>query len=135
MNQREHPLHSMSSYLGGFPPRTPRRIIEQWVPKRATVLDPFCGSGTTLLEAKLLGRTAIGIDMNPLAVALARAKLASVSLDDVLFRLSELAQGFRGELELDDVPETLTPIFHRRTLAQLCYLRRQLSSGTPEDAF
>jgi site-specific DNA-methyltransferase (adenine-specific) len=73
--------------------------------------------------------------MNPLAVALARAKLANVRLDDVLFRLSELAQRFRGELELDDVPETLTPIFHRRTLAQLCYLRRQLSSGTPEDAF
>ncbi len=135
MNRREHPFHSMSSYLGGFPPRIPRQIIEQWVPPRATVLDPFCGSGTTLLEAKLLGRTAIGVDLNPLAVALARAKLASVGLNDLLFRLSELARGFRGEAEMDDVPDALIPIFHRRTLAQLCYLRRQVSLDTPEDAF
>ena len=83
MNRREHPLHSMSSYLGGFPPRTPRAIIEQWVPPRVTVLDPFCGSGTTLLEAALSGRRAIGVDLNPLAVALASAKLAAVGLDDL----------------------------------------------------
>ncbi|MGH7930301.1 MAG: DNA methyltransferase [Candidatus Binatia bacterium] len=125
----------MSSYLGGFPPRIPRRIIEEWVPPRTTVLDPFCGSGTTLLEAKLLGRRAIGVDLNPLAVALATAKLATVSLGDLLFRLAELARRFRGESEIDDIPDALVPIFHRRTLAQLCYLRRQLSPATPEDAF
>lgn len=135
MTRREHPLHSMSSYLGGFPPRTPRRIIEQWVPPRTTVLDPFCGSGTTLLEAKLLGRTTIGIDLNPLAVALARAKLVHVDVGDLIFRISDLARAFRGETEIDDVPETLEPIFHRRALAQLCYLRRQLSADTPEDTF
>ncbi len=135
MNRREHPLHSMSSYLGGFPPRTPRRIIEQWVPPRATVLDPFCGSGTTLVEAKLLGHTAIGVDLNPLAIALTKAKLVSVDVSDLIFRVSDLARGFRGEAEIDDVPETLEPIFHRRALAQLCYLRRQLSANTPEDVF
>src|SRR5437763_16479253 len=108
MNQREHPLHSMSSYLGGFPPRTPRRIIEKWVPARATVLDPFCGSGTTLLEASLLGRAAIGVDLNPRAVALTRAKLAHVNTGDLNSRLSELARGFRvdGVLEVDDVPDS-----------------------------
>lgn len=135
MTQREHPLHSMSSYLGGFPPRTPRRIIQQWVPPRATVLDPFCGSGTTLLEAKLMGRTAVGVDLNPLAATLARAKLAHVDVGDLLFRISELARDFRGEAEMDEFPETLEPIFHRRTLAQLCYLRRRLSNETPEDIF
>lgn len=135
MSRREHPLHSMSSYLGGFPPRTPRRIIEQWVPARATVLDPFCGSGTSLLEAKLMGRSAVGVDLNPLAVTLAKAKLIRVDLGDLMFRISDLARGFRGETEIDDFPESLEPIFHRRTLAQLCYLRRQLSTDTPEDIF
>jgi hypothetical protein len=40
----------------------------------ATVLDPFCGSGTVLVEALIAGRRAIGTDLNPLAVMLARTK-------------------------------------------------------------
>ena len=40
----------------------------------ATVLDPFCGSGTTLVEARAAGMSAVGIDLNPLAVLIARAK-------------------------------------------------------------
>ena len=38
------------------------------------VLDPFCGSGTAVIEARLLARTAVGRDLNPLAVALAKLK-------------------------------------------------------------
>jgi site-specific DNA-methyltransferase (adenine-specific) len=125
----------MSSYLGGYPPRVPRRIIERWVGPRVRVLDPFCGSGTTLVEAKLLGRPSIGIDLNPLAVAISRAKLQPVHLQDLADRLTLLASGFRGESEIDDVPEILFPIFHRRTLAQLCYLRRVLTDEVLEDVF
>jgi SAM-dependent methyltransferase len=135
MARSDHPLHSMSSYLGGFPPRVPRRLVERWVERRATVLDPFCGSGTTLLEAKLLGRRSIGIDLNPLAVALARAKLQPVRPQDITDRLTLLASIFRGESEIDDVPDSLIPIFHRRTLAQLCYLRRTLDDDIAEDVF
>jgi SAM-dependent methyltransferase len=125
----------MSSYLGGFPPRIPRRLIEEWIPPRTTILDPFCGSGTTLIEAKLSGRPSIGVDLNPLAVALAQAKVQPISLDDVLYRLTDLAEGFRGETDLDESPESLAPIFHRRTLAQLCYLRKSLDDRLAEDIF
>jgi len=135
MGRPDHPIHSMSSYLGGFPPKVPRRLVERWVGSRATVLDPFCGSGTTLVEAKLLGRPSIGVDLNPLAVALSRAKLQPVCLGDVINRLTSLAGGFRGECEIDEVPETLFPIFHKRTLAQLCYLRRALTNEIEEDVF
>jgi len=135
MARSDHPLHSMSSYLGGYPPRVPRRLIERWVGPRARVLDPFCGSGTTLVEAKLLGRPSIGIDLNPLAVAVSRAKLQPVRLQDLVDRLTSLASGFRGESEIEDVPDTLFPIFHRRTLAQLCYLRRALTDDVHEDVF
>jgi tRNA G10 N-methylase Trm11 len=37
------------------------------------LLDPFCGSGTSLVEARLAGLAAVGIDLNPFAVLLARA--------------------------------------------------------------
>lgn len=135
MARLDHPIHSMCSYLGGYPPRVPRELVERWAGPRATVLDPFCGSGTTLVEAKLLGRRSIGVDLNPLAVALSRAKLQMVTLEDLLDRLTSLASGFRGESEIDDVPEILFPIFHRRTLAHLCYLRRVLSDDIREDVF
>lgn len=47
------------------------------------VLDPFCGSGTVLLEAALAERPAVGIDINPLAVLISRVKTAPVDSDAV----------------------------------------------------
>src|SRR5437773_11658138 len=128
-----HALHSLSTYLGGFPPRVPRTIIQRWVPARASILDPFCGSGTTLVEAKLLGHPSVGLDLNPLAVAIARAKLQPVYLDDVLHRLIELARGFRCSATMGDVPDAVRVIYHERTLAQLCYLRGALDLNRSAD--
>src|SRR5262249_53120887 len=48
--------------------------VEGLTREGATVLDPFCGSGTVLVEARLAGRRAIGVDINPLAIQLARRK-------------------------------------------------------------
>lgn len=135
MADREHPFHSMSSYLGSFPPKVPRAILNAMIPRGSVVLDPFCGSGTTLVEARRLGHESVGIDLNPLAVSLSQAKMESVELGDLEFRLGELAQGFRGDGEIEDTPFNLEPIFHRRTLAQLAYLRRALSRCLPEDRF
>ena len=131
----DHPLQSMSTYLGGFPPRIPRFIMDEYVPPRTTVLDPFCGAGTTLVEARLSGRQTIGVDKNPLAVALSRAKLASVDLDQVFARIDELASDFPGEVALDPDSENIRIIFHPRTLAQLCYLRDALDTERETDAF
>jgi hypothetical protein len=52
-------------------PATARHLLDL---AGGAVLDPFCGSGTTLVEARHAGRPALGGDLNPLAVALARAK-------------------------------------------------------------
>jgi len=63
----------------GYPTQKPilllERIIEIATDKGDTVLDPFCGSGTTLVAAKLLGRSAIGIDSSHEAVNLTRERL------------------------------------------------------------
>lgn len=63
----------------GYPTQKPimllERIIEISTDSGDCVLDPFCGSGTTLVAAKLLGRSYIGIDISPEAVELSRRRL------------------------------------------------------------
>jgi hypothetical protein len=55
-------------------PATTRHAVELTAGTGDVVLDPFCGSGTTLVEARRVGAKAIGVDANPLAVLIARAK-------------------------------------------------------------
>ncbi|MBS2018572.1 MAG: hypothetical protein JST00_37245 [Deltaproteobacteria bacterium] len=67
-------VHGFHAYPARAHPVTVRRLVEAFAPARGVVLDPFCGSGTVLVEAMLAGRDAIGTDLNPLAVMLSRAK-------------------------------------------------------------
>ena len=63
--------HGLHEYKGKFNPQTARHLITSLVPDDLPILDPFCGSGTTLVEAAHLVRVAEGWDMNPFAVHLA----------------------------------------------------------------
>jgi len=64
-----------SDYRGNFAPQIPRNIIEMYSKKGDMILDPMVGAGTTLIEAKLLARNAIGLDINPQAVELSQKAL------------------------------------------------------------
>jgi DNA modification methylase len=68
-------VHGFHSYPARMHPLTARRLVEAFSKPGDAVLDPFCGSGTVLVEARLAGRAAVGVDANPLAVRLARFKL------------------------------------------------------------
>ncbi|MGH7272735.1 MAG: DNA methyltransferase [Polyangiaceae bacterium] len=67
-------VHGFHTYPARMHPRTAARLVTAVSAPGTTVLDPFCGSGTVLVEAMVAGRRAIGIDLNPLAVRLARLK-------------------------------------------------------------
>ena len=59
-------------YRGNWSPYVPRNLILRYSNPGDWILDQFVGSGTTLVEAKLLGRNAIGIDINPAALNLSK---------------------------------------------------------------
>jgi site-specific DNA-methyltransferase (adenine-specific) len=52
-----------------------RTLVEAATPPGGSVLDPFAGSGTTLLAAAACGRSAVGVELDPRYAALARRRL------------------------------------------------------------
>jgi len=70
--------HCFHTYPAMFIPQIARRLIETYSGKGETICDIFCGSGTALVESRLLGRNAYGIDLNPLAIFLAEAKTTEI---------------------------------------------------------
>jgi SAM-dependent methyltransferase len=73
-----HPFHA---YPARLHPATAKVLVEfvgAGAAQAQPLVDPFCGSGTVLVEARALGLRAIGVDLNPLAVLIARAKTWTV---------------------------------------------------------
>ena len=54
-----------AGYWGNFIPQIPNQLLRRYTKKGEWVLDPFLGSGTTLIECKRLGRNGVGVELNP----------------------------------------------------------------------
>lgn len=67
------------AHFATFPPEIPKRCILAGCPEGGTVLDPFAGSGTTLMVAVQLGRKALGFEINPAYAEMAERRIASVT--------------------------------------------------------
>jgi len=67
--------HGWHRYIGRFPPHLVRALLNHFqATKETLVCDPFCGSGTTLVECRLLGIPAVGIEICPLSALISRVK-------------------------------------------------------------
>jgi len=66
--------HDFYRYPARFLPVFARAAIEAFTKPGDTILDPFVGGSTSLVEALVLGRNAVGVDISQLAVFLAKAK-------------------------------------------------------------
>lgn len=75
--------HNIHRYSGKFIPQIARQAIQLLTAPGETILDSYMGSGTTLLEAQLSNRNAIGIDLNPLAVLISQVKNMRISEADI----------------------------------------------------
>lgn len=74
--------HGIHPYKGKFYPQLVSSLMNiSGVPLGSTVLDPFCGSGTTVLEAFLRGMVGVGCDMHPLAVKITSAKVGILAVE------------------------------------------------------
>lgn len=103
--------HGLHSYAAKCPPQLARYGIENFSQLGDTVLDPMVGSGTTLVEAKLLGRNAIGYDIDPLACLIAQVKCRELSDKSIEDAYKTIIESTQKQLSQNDncckVPEDL----------------------------
>jgi len=71
--------HGYHRYPAKFIPQIVSRLTEKYTKKDDLVVDPFGGCGTTLVESKILGRKSVGVDINPVAVLITKAKITPIS--------------------------------------------------------
>jgi DNA modification methylase len=75
------PIHRWVPWIAGFSSDFVRDVLERYANGKATVLDPFSGVGTTLVEATLFGYDAYGFEINPYAALASRVKANSYKID------------------------------------------------------
>jgi site-specific DNA-methyltransferase (cytosine-N4-specific) len=75
--------HNFHPFSGKFIPQIPNLFIRQLSREGDTVFDPFCGSGTTLVEAKLSGRHSVGVDIHPLGVFMSKVKTTKIAVEEL----------------------------------------------------
>ena len=102
-------VHGLHEYKGKFNPQIAKALLNIFgIHCGARVLDPFCGSGTTLVECAHLRAKGLGIDLNPFAVFLANAKMLAMATPAAVLRttLSEITNQLerptQGPVNLED---------------------------------
>lgn len=82
IGEQQSEISRLHPYPAKFIESIPREIIRCLNVKKNTVIfDPFCGSGTTMLEAKRAGYESIGVDLNPIACLISRVKMSVLNED------------------------------------------------------
>lgn len=99
------PYHNWFRYREGFSHTLIRELLQKSkIKKDEYVLDPFCGSGTTVVEAALNGFSGIGMDINPMAAFISRVKCRSYT-DEEISRVRQLLKNLPETLHNQRTPE------------------------------
>lgn len=94
---KSHPSHYlMHKYWARKPHNIVRAYIEYFTKPNEIVLDPFAGSGVTLIEALSCGRKAVAVDINPIASLITEVSVADFNEDSTM----NLFQVIKDEVEV-----------------------------------
>ena len=136
--------HSFHEYKGRFYPQLAKAFMNYaGIKKGDTVLDPFCGSGTTLVESILYGVNAVGVDINPIAFLLAKAKVKSLllkrnELNNIKETFKELQENIGWKsITIDDYKTTidieyLKKWFPENNLKKILFIQNRIQTLTNE---
>jgi DNA modification methylase len=103
--------HCFHSYPAMMIPQVASRLLDKYGQKARLVLDPFCGTGTSLVEANLRGISAVGVDLNPLACLIAQTKTTIINFQKIDLYLKHFNDFLFAERFNDDKSEVDLPKF------------------------
>ena len=123
--------HGFHKYPAKFIPPIPKWAITKYLngDKNKFVLDPFCGSGTTLVETVLAGYNAIGIDIDPLSVLISKVKTTKVNVTKLKIIAEWLKKGIKAKRKGDFKPDckTINHWFTKDAIKKLSTIRTLLN--------
>ena len=125
-------LNAIAPYYTMFPIQFPlsrlrKARINDWV------LDPFCGRGTTLYASRLLGLNSIGIDADPVAVAITKSKLVNPVPQNILNEATNILNFENSETISTPDGEFWDLAFDHKTLVEICNIRNSLLNNCKSD--
>jgi hypothetical protein len=124
--------HGIHAYTARLIPQIPRFFIEKYTTIGDIVFDPFCGSGTTCIEASILGRRSVGMDINPLAILISKAKTTRLSVNEITEAISTVIKGL--EKNIDQKPYSFPKInywFTSECQIELSRIKSTIDHVTP----
>lgn len=132
--------HGLHKYPAKFFPELPRWLIQRYSKENQTVLDPFSGSGTTNVEAMLLRRNSVGIDVDPFSRFLAKVKVTPLEKSELIYfqkyLLQQVVNYHYSKVSEQDIP--VFPYrdnwFNKDTILELAFLKKIITSLDANEA-
>lgn len=106
--ERTKHVHRLHPYLGKFIPQLTEVFLRKYFRRGQTVLDPFVGSGTTLVQANELGINSIGYDISAFNVLLCRAKTAHYDISEMQREVLDILARVKAATQISSSQRSLT---------------------------
>ncbi len=104
IDKRDNSGAHNGDYHGNFVPQIPRQLFSRYTKKDDWILDPFMGSGTSLIEAQRMGRNSIGIELQKTVADEARSRILSESSPQVK---TEIFIGDSRTININNIADSL----------------------------
>jgi SAM-dependent methyltransferase len=117
------PIHNWFYYKEGFAREFVVASLEWMGVGNGTILDPFVGSGTTVLTAREVGMSSVGVDVSPLMILVSRAKCQDYSVDLLSESATEVFSVKFAKPDLSVVPREVRRYFSKYVLEDIVFFR------------